>query len=113
MISFSHRFHGNNALNYVYRNGRTLRSKYFSAKYVTNAKRDSYRAAVVVSKKIAKRAPVRNRIRRRMYELVRQADPDLLANNDIVITIFDAAVADINHAELSDVFTRMISDLKN
>lgn len=113
MISFAHRFHGNNALNYVYRNGRTLRSKYFSAKYIANSKRDTYRAAVVVSKKVAKRAPIRNRIRRRLYELIRQADPELLANNDIVITIFDAGVADIDHAELQEVFSRMIADIKN
>src|SRR5688572_21293530 len=100
MISSEHRFHGRNSLTYVYRNGRTLRSKYFSAKYAENKRNTSYRAAVVVSKKVSKSAPVRNRIRRRIYELVRTEAAGKLGNTDIVITVFDAAIADAEAGEL-------------
>lgn len=111
MISADHRFHGRNSLNYVYRHGRTLRSKYFSAKFAVNSRRNTYRAAVVVSKKVSKSSPLRNRIRRRLYELVRTEAAPKLGNIDIVITVFDEKVADIPPAELKSVFSRMIREL--
>lgn len=113
MISADHRFHGRNSLNYVYRQGLTLRSKYFSAKFAVNSRRDTYRAAVVVSKKVSKSAPLRNRIRRRLYELVRtEAAPDL-GNIDIVITVFDEKIADVSAQELKGVFSRMVQELRS
>lgn len=111
MISADHRFHGRNSLNYVYRRGQTLRSKYFSAKFAVNERRDSYRAAIVVSKKVSKSAPMRNRIRRRLYELVRTEAAPRLGNVDIVITVFDEKVAEIPTSELKSVFTRMVKEL--
>lgn len=40
--------------------------------FYTKTKRSDYRMAVVVSKKVAKSAVTRNRIRRRLYESVRK-----------------------------------------
>jgi ribonuclease P protein component len=60
MISRAHRFHGYNSLNFVYRNGQTVRGPLFAIKYTINPKRKSYRAAVVVSKKVNKSAVARN-----------------------------------------------------
>ena len=111
MIASSHRFHGNNGLLYVYRHGKTLRSKYFSAKFTINPKRDSYRAAVVVSKKVSKSAPARNRIRRRLYELVRTDAEPKLKNQDIIFTVFDEALIDVPQKELTQVFGRMIREI--
>lgn len=104
MVESSNRFHGTNSLNYVYRQGQTLRSKYFSIKFAPNSRRQTYRVAVVVSKKISKSAPVRNRIRRRLYELVRVEIADKLSNLDIVITVFDEETAKLSAPELRNAF---------
>lgn len=110
MVSSDHRFHGTNSLNYVYRQGKTLRTKYFSIKYAENARRETYRVSVVVGKKISKSAPTRNRIRRRLYELVRVEVADKLSNLDIVITVFDEEVAKLSAPELKKA---LLGALKN
>ncbi len=104
MIAVSNRFHGNNSLNYVYRNGRTIRSKYFSIKYATNDRRKTYRLAVVISRNVAKNAVTRNRIRRRLYELFRTEVAAKLSNLDVVINVYDAEVADLTPTDLRQVF---------
>lgn len=68
--------------------------------------------AVVVSKKVNKSAPVRNRIRRRLYELVRVEAADKLSNLDIVITVFDEGVAKIPAPELRKTFLGVMKDLR-
>jgi ribonuclease P protein component len=71
MISRSHRFHGYNSLRHVYRHGRMARGSQFAVKAALNPRRQTYRVAVVVSRKVNKSAVARNRMRRRLYELVR------------------------------------------
>ena len=88
MISKKHRFHGLGSLNYTYRRGRPLRGQYFGIKTAKN-RQNTYRVAVVVSKKVAKSAPKRNRIRRRVYEAVRLLAPKYLTNQDVIINIYD------------------------
>lgn len=89
MINRAHRFHGYGSLNFVYKNGQTVRGPLFALKYVLNPKRKSYRLAVVVSKKVHKSAVGRNRIRRRIYEVVRQLQDEISQPYDIVITVFN------------------------
>ena len=101
MISRQHRFHGYNSLRYVYRNGQTVRGPLFAIKSVLNDKRDNYRIAVVVSRKVNKSAVSRNRIRRRLYEIVRLLEPELIEPHDIVITVFHDSVLDEPHASLT------------
>lgn len=88
MISRRHRFHGYGSLKNVYRNGAIVRGPLFAVKSLTNPKRDSYRLAVVVSRKVNKSAVARNRIRRRLYEAVRVLEEDILRPHDIVLTVF-------------------------
>ncbi len=111
MVSSLHRFAGTNSLNYVYREGKTLRTKFFSVKFAPNSHRSTYRVAVVVSKKISKSAPVRNRIRRRLYELIRVEIADKLTNIDVVISVFDAEVAEMPAAELKNAFKEVAREL--
>lgn len=92
MISRKHRFHGHASLKYVYQNGKTIRGPLFALKFAQNPKRDTYRLAVVVSRKVNKSAVARNRIRRRLYEAVRQLEADILRPYDIVMTIFNGSV---------------------
>lgn len=100
MIARTHRFHGFNALKAVYQRGQTARSALFTTKYVVNPRRQTYRAAVVVSRKVHKSAVVRNRIRRRIYEVIRRHAAEFTGPYDVVVTVFSEQVATLNAAEL-------------
>lgn len=100
MLSYSHRFHGHNSLRFVYKNGKTVRSQAVVLKYTLNPKRKSSRFAVVVSKKTIKSAVGRNRIRRRVYEIIRNHLGDIRTNSDIVLLIVSAEVRTMPAAEL-------------
>lgn len=105
MISKKHRFHGYGSLNYVYRNGRTVRGPRSALKYVVNSRRDTYRLAVVVSKKVSKSAVVRNRIRRRLYEAFRLQEDKIYQAYDMVLTVFSEEMATISSDELNNIVT--------
>lgn len=100
MLGRTHRFHGHNSLNYVYRHGVTVRNDYLSVRVVINQKRSAYRCAVVVSKKTNKSAVGRNRIRRRINELVRHSFNDQTPALDVVITVHRSEVADMPYGDL-------------
>ncbi len=91
MISRKHRFHGYGSLNYVYKHGQIARGPLFSVKTLINPKRSSYRAAVVVSRKVNKSAVARNRMRRRLYGAIAELEANL-TNADIVISVFNDTV---------------------
>ena len=100
MISRIYRFHGHNSLNYVYRNGKTVRGPLCALKYTPNSRRTEYRLAIVVSKKVSKLAVVRNRIRRRLYEVYREEMAGVQQPYDLVVTVFHADIATIPSAEI-------------
>src|SRR5579862_1327507 len=109
MISRTHRFHGYNALRGVYRHGAVARGPLFAVKALPNPGRKSYRLAVFTSRKVSKSAVTRNRVRRRLYELVR-AQADLIAEpHDIVITVFHDSVA---QAPVKDLRSQLKKQLK-
>lgn len=110
MLSKIHRFHGHTSLNFVYRKGDTVRSPYCAMRFAPG-KYDTFRVAVVVSKKVAKAAPDRNRIRRRVYESIRLLAPGLLTNQDIVVTIFDDRFLTLPHDELTDSIKRQLTHI--
>lgn len=101
MIAKEHRFQGRGSLNYVYRQGRTVRTKTIALRFCPNKKRSSYRAAVVVSRKVHKSAVIRNRIRRRVYENVRILFAPAEQPYDLVFLVYDASIADMPAAELT------------
>jgi ribonuclease P protein component len=99
VIGRANRFHGYNSLRFVYRQGKTTRGPHMGLRYCPNSKRQDYRLAVVVSKKINKSAVARNRIRRRIYEAFRIQ----LAKGqpfDLVITVFQDNVTELPQQEL-------------
>lgn len=101
MITKQHRFQGRGSLNYVYRQGRTVRTRTVALRFCPNKQRSSYRAAVVVSRKVHKSAVVRNRIRRRVYENVRILFEPVGQPYDLVFLVYDASVTDMPAAELA------------
>ena len=71
MLAQKFRFHGHGSLRYLYKNGDAVRSHLITLKYIANPRRKTSRFTVVVGKKVIKSAVKRNRIRRRVYEVVR------------------------------------------
>lgn len=109
MISRAHRFHGYNALRHVYARGQTARAQVFAIRYLANPRRDSYRAAVVVSKKVHKSAVVRARIRRRLYEVIRLNAGRMVRPYDIVIIVFSEHVAVMPADKLSEAVIEQLT----
>lgn len=101
MISRTHRFHGYNSLRHVYRNGLVARGPIFALRYSPNPRRQTYRVAVVVSRKIHKSAVARNRMRRRLYALVRELEAEITQPLDIVITVFQDSLLVIPPKDLA------------
>lgn len=100
MISSTHRFHGYSSLSFVYRRGRTVRGPLFAIRYIKNNKQKDYRVAVVVSRKVHKSAVARNRIRRRLYAIMREQGEQITEPYDIVITVFHDTLLEEPHQSL-------------
>jgi ribonuclease P protein component len=83
-----------------------VRSPFAAMKYC-HGKKDSYRLAVVVSKKAARSAPMRNRIRRRVYGVIAEHEK-YLDNLDVVVTIFDDRFFNMPHKELETSIIRQL-----
>ncbi len=108
MISRRHRFHGYGSLNHTYRRGTTVRSQWFVLRYAKNPRRTTYRAAVVVSRKVHKSAVVRNRIRRRLYALIREELGDSTPPYDLIFTVYSDRVASTPSAELRQALQELL-----
>lgn len=107
MLDALHRFHGLKSLNFAYKSGQIVRGGQLSLRYAPNMRRRTYRVAVVVSKKVDKSAVVRNRIRRRLYEVIRLQLAGLEQPLDLVFTAFNPQLATIESAQLE----RQVADL--
>ena len=108
MLRRSNRFHGYNSLRIVYQKGQTVRGPLLSLRAMPS-KRAEFRCAVVVSRKVAKLAVVRNRIRRRVFEQVRLAAPQLISPYDLVWTAFSDQLAMTPAAELKTLIEEMLT----
>lgn len=109
MIGSKYRFHGHNALRRVYAQGQSVRGPMLSLKFMPS-KRQNYRAAVVVSRKVHKSAVVRNRIRRRLYEIVRVYANEFSAPYDLVLTVFSDQIAELPSTELNRLTRKLLQN---
>jgi ribonuclease P protein component len=110
MISVKHRFHGYGSLKFVYRNGHTIHGPLFSIKSSRNPRRQTYRLAIVVSRKVNKSAVARNRIRRRLYEIVRNMEKDIVEPHDVVLTVFHDSVMDEDYKKLASQVRKQLKE---
>lgn len=107
MIGRMFRFHGLNSLRFAYKQGKTARTELCSLKYAANPRRERYRLAVVVSKKVSKSAVVRNRIRRRMYEAAReQLNQDMAY--DLILTAHSDKLQAISKKDINAIISRLL-----
>lgn len=112
MISKLHRFSGPSSIRYVLRKGRVIRGSYVNVRYAKNSRTNDFRASVVVSKKVTKSAPKRNRIRRRIYEIIRLNAPNHLSNHDLVVIVLQDSVATIPQKELEQIIIDYLQQIE-
>jgi ribonuclease P protein component len=110
MLTHIHRFHGHGSLRYVYKNGHTVRGRLVSVRYTINARRRHSRVSVVVSKKVLKSAVGRNRIRRRLYEIIRTHLPNIHRPYDIVLLVGSHEVATVPHQQLEECIRHQLQE---
>ena len=106
MLSKKYRFHSRGGVNYVYKKGQTIREPGLSLVFCDNT-RGFTRLTVVVSKKVTKTAVSRNRIRRRVYEVLRENMEYIPKKRDYIFVVYDKKVGVMSHDEL----VRMLGEL--
>lgn len=111
MLAQKNRFHGYGSLRYVFSHGQKARDKYLGIRSVKNSRREHTRVAVIVSKKISKSAVVRNRIRRRIYDIVRRQLESHRAVHDIVITVLSPEITSLTPDELTQSIIQLSANV--
>lgn len=112
MLAQKYRFHGHGSLRYLYRNGEAVRNRQVLLRYCENKHRVHSRIAVVVGKKVAKSAVKRNRIRRRVFEVVRKHWPHLKQHHDISITIYTAEFMTMSAQEVEKNILQVLTQAR-
>jgi len=89
--------------------GRRLTSVFFNVKYLPNNK-DNERWLLVVSGKVHKKAVKRNKIRRRVREIIRKDFLGKMGQKDIMVVVKDKAI-DSDFTGLRDDFIKLLDKL--
>lgn len=108
MIARAYRFHGHNSLRRVYQSGKTVRHPLCLLKFTSNERRQRFRVAIVVSRKVSKSAVARNRIRRRCYEVIRSLSPQIDRPYDLVFTVMSEQLEGLPAPELEAIITKLL-----
>ena len=109
MLAKLNRFHGNQAVRRVYRYGEAVRGRVMSLHiYKGTGNQRHLRAGVVVSRKVNKSAVVRNRIRRRVYEQVRNKLPEVKVQADLLFTVYQTEAASMPADQLASEVERLL-----
>ena len=110
MLPYKNRFHGHGSLRYVYANGNSVRTQKIVVKFTRNPHRTDSRFAVVVSKKVLKSAVGRNRIRRRVYEIIRKEMPRFDGVFDVAVMVFYNSVQEMPAEELRSMLVEIFKE---
>ncbi len=109
MLAQQNRFHGRNSIRKIFARGITTRGRYMMIRYATHPPQYPSRVAVVVSKKVFKSAVKRNRIRRRVYDIVRHRLDTQNLTVDVVFTVLSGEVLVMSHADLCSEIDSLIA----
>jgi ribonuclease P protein component len=108
MIARRHRFHGYGSVKAVYRRSQGARGPLLGLRYARRSPGQAYRVAVVVSRKVNKSAVKRNRIRRRIYEVIRAYEDMLPKETDLVFTVFSDQIIELEQIKLETAIEELI-----
>ena len=98
-------------MKYVYQKGKTIRKPKVSLVFCDNI-RGFTRIAVVVSKKVAKTAVLRNRIRRRVYEVLRENLEYIPKKKDYIFVIYNKDIATMPYNQLVKLLGELVAESK-
>lgn len=111
MLSKKYRFHSRGGVRFVYQHGKTIRKPKMSLIFTDNS-RGFTRVAVVVSKKVSKKAVDRNRIRRRVYEVIRKNFEFVPKKKDYIFVIYSKDIMKIKNEELERLLGELVEESK-
>lgn len=111
MLNKKYRFHSRGGVRSAYQKGKTIRSPKMSLVFVENPRKYT-RMAVVVSRKVDKTAVGRNRIRRRVYEVLRKNIDLIPKNTDYVWVVFSREVGRMPFNELEKLMGELVAQSK-
>ena len=111
MLNKKYRFHSRGGVRYVYQKGKTVRTPKMSLVFAENT-RGFTRMAVVVSKKVMKTAVGRNRIRRRVYEVLRKNIDLIPKGTDYIFVVFSKDVIDMPFSSLEKLLGELVAEAK-
>ena len=111
MLNHKYRFHSRGGVRYVYKKGKTVRNPKMSLVFVENT-RGFTRVAVVVSKKVEKTAVKRNRIRRRIYEVVRLNFDKIPKKQDYIFVVYSKEVLKMPFSDLEKLVGELVAETK-
>ncbi len=109
MLNKRNRISDKKIIQNLFDKGNLYRDKYFVFKYINSDSKDS-QFAVIVSKKISKKAVKRNKIRRQIFEAIR-LNIDM-ANNVTAIVISKARIQDAKYQEINDSIVQFFNQIK-
>ncbi len=95
----------------MYQHGKTVRKPQMSLVFVENS-RGFTRVSVVVSKKVAKLAVTRNRIRRRIYEAIRINFEYLPKRTDYIFVVYSKKVLELSFSQLEKLLGELVEESK-
>ena len=95
----------------MYKNGKTIRKTKMSLIFAENTKGFT-RMAVVVSKKVARTAVERNRIRRRVYEVLRNNFDQIPAKMDYIFVVYSKDVLKMKSEDLEKLLGELVEESK-
>ena len=112
MLIRSNRFHGHGGVRRVYRLGRPTRNGLASLHVLKDERVKRSKAAVVVSRKVDKSAVKRNRVRRRIYEIIRARLPEFKEPAEIIVTVYSIEAATMPADELQKSLNQLFKKAK-
>ncbi len=98
MLKSDNRLRGRREPRIVLKHGRSVREGDFMLKFVERGN-EQFRLTVAVSKKVSKNAPLRNSIRRRVYEAIRK-ELQIKDGFYIVVMGYSQEIATMPYSEL-------------
>lgn len=110
MLASKYRFHGYGSLKFLFSHGKTYRSKSMSIRVAPNSKRQNSRVSVVISKKVIKASPKRNRVRRRVYEVLRTEWSHIKPSQDILLSVYDPSFFDAEHTVITSEIKKLLQN---
>lgn len=109
MLQSRFRFHGHGSLKFLFHRGQTMRSRSLAVRYAPNPRRVHSRCCIVISRKVLKGSPGRNRVRRRIYEFMRINWQQLRPGYDILVSVYDPTFADMPYDDFMKQLTEALA----